>query len=156
MTRAGVLSVSVQGTSKKLLDLTLSGVDCVLPPKKVEFPLIRLPEPVSWRIPMTETLGQFLAGRKAGIVRGHLKDKERNLQPPSICRSNPTAWRLTPVPCRIDCAVVASYAGLVIYHSLNEPDCRIANAGTFSKSYKAWLCSGEICRYPSCTLTGMS
>jgi hypothetical protein len=86
---------------------------------------------------MTETLGQFLAGRKAGIVRGHLKDKERNLQPPSICRSNPTAWSPTPVPCRIGCAVVASYAGLVIHHSLIEPDFRIANAGTFSKSYKA-------------------
>ena len=155
MTRAGVLSVSVQGTSKKLLDLTLSGVDCVLPPKKVEFPLIRLPEPVSWRIPMTKTLGKFLAGRKAGSVRGHLKDKERNLQPPSICRSNPTAWSLTPVPCRIGCAIVVSQAEF-FYHSRNELDCRIANAGTFNKSYNAWLCSGKICKYPSCTLTGIS
>ena len=105
---------------------------------------------------MTETPGQFLAGRKAGIVRGHLKDNERNPQPTSICRSKPTAWSLTPIPCRIDCAVVVSYAGLVIYHSLNEPDCRIANAGTFNKSYNAWLCSGKICKYPSCTSTGIS
>lgn len=156
MIRAGALSISVQGTSKKLLDLSLSGVDCVLPPKKGEFPLIRLPEPVSWRFPMTETLGQFLARRKAGSVRGHLKDNEWNRQPTSICRSKPTAWSLTPIPCRIDCADVGSNAELDICHSLNELDSRIANAGTFSMLYKAWLCSGEICRYPSCTLTGMS
>lgn len=86
---------------------------------------------------MTKTLGGFLAARKAGIVRGHFKDKERNLQPPSICRSNPIAWSLTPVSCRINCADVASQAELVFYHLLNEPDCKIANAGTFSKSYKA-------------------
>jgi len=42
----------------------------------VEFLLIRLTQPVSWRIPMTKTRRKFTAEQKAAIVRRHLKDKE--------------------------------------------------------------------------------